>query len=152
MTTSVKIVEDCTRIVLGAPQNSTASRVGCSSRERTSRFRRRKKSVLFVQVFSGKMGTISSVSILGLFVLFASTTASSAVFDSVLGNTASCHKSCEMTYSLHTYPRVSTLDEESNVNVCQRQLTFSKLTKKETAFILHLTFLFYYTQFATNSL
>ncbi len=63
------------------------------------------------------MGTLSSVvCILGLSVLLACTSASSDVFDSVLGNTASCHKSCEMTYSLHTYPRVSThLDEESNV-------------------------------------
>lgn len=64
------------------------------------------------------MGTISSGSVLGLFVLFASTSASSAVFDSVLGSTVSCHKSCEMTYSLHTYPRVSTHDEESNDRVC----------------------------------
>jgi len=51
---------------------------------------------------------------LGLFVLLACALASSDVFDSVLGNTASCHKSCEMTYSLHTYPR------EEELYACQR--------------------------------
>ncbi|XP_031149698.1 transmembrane protein 59 [Sander lucioperca] len=61
------------------------------------------------------MGTLSSfVCMLGLFVLLACTSASSAVFDSVLGNTVSCHKSCEMTYSLHTYPR------EEELYACQR--------------------------------
>ncbi|XP_035526257.1 transmembrane protein 59 [Morone saxatilis] len=61
------------------------------------------------------MGILSSfVSVLGLFVLLAFTSASSDVFDSVLGNTASCHKSCEMTYSLHTYPR------EEELYACQR--------------------------------
>ncbi|XP_068427808.1 transmembrane protein 59 [Clinocottus analis] len=50
----------------------------------------------------------------GLFVLFAATSASADVFDSVLGNTQSCHKSCEMTYSLHTYPR------EEELYACQR--------------------------------
>uniref|UniRef100_UPI0037E805A1 transmembrane protein 59 n=1 Tax=Semicossyphus pulcher TaxID=241346 RepID=UPI0037E805A1 len=61
------------------------------------------------------MGTVSCfVSILGLFVLMSCTSASSDVFDSVLGNTASCHKSCEMTYSLHTYPR------EEELYACQR--------------------------------
>ncbi|MEQ2258124.1 hypothetical protein XENORESO_007828 [Xenotaenia resolanae] len=52
--------------------------------------------------------------VLGLYVLFACTLASSDVFDSVLGNTASCHKSCGMTYSLHTYPR------EEELYACQR--------------------------------
>ncbi|XP_033505590.1 transmembrane protein 59 [Epinephelus lanceolatus] len=61
------------------------------------------------------MGTFSSfVQVLGLFVLLACSLASSDVFDSVLGNTASCHKSCEMTYSLHTYPR------EEELYACQR--------------------------------
>nr|XP_046263574.1 transmembrane protein 59 isoform X2 [Scatophagus argus] len=61
------------------------------------------------------MGTVSSfVCMWGLFVLFACTSASSDVFDSVLGSTASCHKSCEMTYSLHTYPR------EEELYACQR--------------------------------
>lgn len=61
------------------------------------------------------MGTLSSfVCILGVFALCGGTSASSDVFDSVLGNTASCHKSCEMTYSLHTYPR------EDELYACQR--------------------------------
>ncbi|XP_074507939.1 transmembrane protein 59 isoform X2 [Sebastes fasciatus] len=61
------------------------------------------------------MGTLSSfVCMLGLSVLLACTSASTDVFDSVLGNTASCHKSCEMTYSLHTYPR------EEELYACQR--------------------------------
>uniref|UniRef100_A0A3Q3JWR6 Transmembrane protein 59 n=1 Tax=Monopterus albus TaxID=43700 RepID=A0A3Q3JWR6_MONAL len=61
------------------------------------------------------MGTLSSfVCVLGLFVLLACASASSDVFNSVLGNTASCHKSCEMTYSLHTYPR------EGELYACQR--------------------------------
>ncbi|XP_032421690.1 transmembrane protein 59 [Xiphophorus hellerii] len=61
------------------------------------------------------MGTFSFVgSILGLNVLLACTLASSDVFDSVLGSTASCHKSCGMTYSLHTYPR------EEELYACQR--------------------------------
>lgn len=61
------------------------------------------------------MGTFtSSVCAFGLLALLACTSASSDVFDSVLGNTASCHKSCEMTYSLHTYPR------EEELYACQR--------------------------------
>ncbi|XP_053186537.1 transmembrane protein 59 [Scomber japonicus] len=61
------------------------------------------------------MGTVHSfVCILGLLVLLGYSSASSDVFDSVLGNTASCHKSCEMTYSLHTYPR------EEELYACQR--------------------------------
>ncbi|XP_034038786.1 transmembrane protein 59 isoform X2 [Thalassophryne amazonica] len=46
--------------------------------------------------------------------LFSHASASSDVFDSVLGNTASCHKSCAMTYALHTYPR------EEELYACQR--------------------------------
>ncbi|KAM9322680.1 transmembrane protein 59 [Pholidichthys leucotaenia] len=61
------------------------------------------------------MGTLSSFApIVGFFALFAVTFASSDVFDNVLGNTAACHKSCEMTYSLHTYPR------EDELYACQR--------------------------------
>lgn len=57
--------------------------------------------------------------VLGLFALFIYTSASPDVFDSVLGNTLSCQKSCEMTYSLHTYPRVSPFrDELSEPNIC----------------------------------
>lgn len=46
----------------------------------------------------------------GLLVLLCSglaALAASDVFETVLGSTASCRGSCEMTYSLHTYPRVS---------------------------------------------
>ncbi|XP_013862931.1 transmembrane protein 59 isoform X2 [Austrofundulus limnaeus] len=61
------------------------------------------------------MGTASVVvHVVGLFVLTVSSLASSDVFDSVLGNTVSCHRSCEMTYSLHTYPR------EEELYACQR--------------------------------
>ncbi|XP_074543877.1 transmembrane protein 59 [Halichoeres trimaculatus] len=61
------------------------------------------------------MGTVSPfVCILGLFVVLSCTSASTDVFNSVLGNTASCHKSCEMTYSLHTYP------SEDELYACQR--------------------------------
>ncbi|XP_056149267.1 transmembrane protein 59 [Lampris incognitus] len=49
-----------------------------------------------------------------LVVLLACASASADVFDSVLGNTASCHKTCQMTYSLHTYPR------EEELYACQR--------------------------------
>lgn len=56
------------------------------------------------------MSVLSSLfCVLGLFVLFDHASASPDAFDSVLGNTASCQKSCEMTYTLHTYPRVSPL-------------------------------------------
>ncbi|KAM6919218.1 transmembrane protein 59 [Xenentodon cancila] len=51
---------------------------------------------------------------LGLCVLFSCTLASSDVFESVLGSTTSCHKTCELTYSLHTYPR------EDELYACQR--------------------------------
>nr|XP_033772033.1 transmembrane protein 59 [Geotrypetes seraphini] len=39
---------------------------------------------------------------------------SSNTFDTVLGDTTSCHKTCQMTYTLHTYPK----DEE--LYACQR--------------------------------
>ncbi|POI28360.1 hypothetical protein CIB84_007890 [Bambusicola thoracicus] len=39
---------------------------------------------------------------------------SSEAFDSVLGNTASCHRACQLTYSLHTYPK------EEELYACQR--------------------------------
>nr|XP_040028003.1 transmembrane protein 59 isoform X1 [Gasterosteus aculeatus aculeatus] len=61
------------------------------------------------------MGTLAfSVCTLGLLALFACTSTSADVFDSVLGSTSSCHKSCEMTYSLHTFPR------EEELYACQR--------------------------------
>ncbi|KAI1236860.1 hypothetical protein IHE44_0015116 [Lamprotornis superbus] len=40
--------------------------------------------------------------------------ASSEAFDSVLGNTASCHRACQLTYPLHTYPK------EEELFACQR--------------------------------
>ncbi|CAN9502744.1 unnamed protein product [Ophioblennius macclurei] len=61
------------------------------------------------------MGTFSYLALtLGFSLLLGGSLASSDVFDSVLGSTASCHKSCEMTYSLHTYPR------EEELYACQR--------------------------------
>lgn len=33
-------------------------------------------------------------------------TAAAEAFDSVLGDTASCHRACQLTYPLHTYPKV----------------------------------------------
>ncbi|XP_044527635.1 transmembrane protein 59 isoform X2 [Gracilinanus agilis] len=35
--------------------------------------------------------------------------ASAEAFDSVLGDTASCHRACQMTYPLHTYPKLMSL-------------------------------------------
>uniref|UniRef100_A0A5F8G7Z2 Transmembrane protein 59 n=1 Tax=Monodelphis domestica TaxID=13616 RepID=A0A5F8G7Z2_MONDO len=40
--------------------------------------------------------------------------ASAEAFDSVLGDTASCHRACQMTYPLHTYPK------EEELYACQR--------------------------------
>ncbi|KAG1969944.1 transmembrane protein 59 [Pimephales promelas] len=61
------------------------------------------------------MSAIKSCGILISFCcIFTSSSASSEVFDGVLGNTASCHKTCQMTYSLHTYPR------EEALYACQR--------------------------------
>ncbi|XP_057189344.1 transmembrane protein 59 isoform X1 [Triplophysa rosa] len=51
---------------------------------------------------------------MSFFCIIVSTSGSSDVFDGVLGNTASCHKTCQMTYSLHTYPR------EEALYACQR--------------------------------
>ncbi|XP_026993643.1 transmembrane protein 59 [Tachysurus fulvidraco] len=39
---------------------------------------------------------------------------SASAFDGALGSTASCHTTCRMTYSLHTYPR------EAELFACQR--------------------------------
>ena len=66
---------------------------------------------MFVINRADKMGTPLTLDIvLGFFLVAATcTSASSDVFDAVLGNTVSCHKTCQMTYSLHTYPRVSAL-------------------------------------------
>nr|XP_019967117.1 PREDICTED: transmembrane protein 59 [Paralichthys olivaceus] len=61
------------------------------------------------------MGTVSCfVCVSGLFALLCSSSCSADVFSSVLGSSASCLRSCEMTYSLHTYPR------EEEFFACQR--------------------------------
>ncbi|KAM8839311.1 transmembrane protein 59 [Synchiropus picturatus] len=52
--------------------------------------------------------------LLGLLLFPALVSTSEDVFNSVLGSTLSCQKSCEMTYSLHTYPR------EEELYACQR--------------------------------
>lgn len=79
------------------------------------------------------MGTLSSfVCVLGLSALLARTSsASSDVFDSVLGNTASCHKSCEMTYSLHTYPRVSGASSKLKLQAASVNRHLAKLAKQK---------------------
>ncbi|CAO2630974.1 Transmembrane protein 59 [Lemmus lemmus] len=41
-------------------------------------------------------------------------TAAAEAFDSVLGDTASCHPACQLTYPLHTYPK------EEELYACQR--------------------------------
>jgi len=84
--------------------------LGGLARADTKRKRKKKKrGVVFVLIRADKMGTASTLDcVLGfLLVALACTSASSDVFDAVLGNTVSCHKTCQMTYSLHTYPRVS---------------------------------------------
>ncbi|XP_026864330.2 transmembrane protein 59 [Electrophorus electricus] len=61
------------------------------------------------------MHVIKSYAVLLSFIyVFYSCSTSADVFDGVLGNTASCHKTCQMTYSLHTYPR------EEELYACQR--------------------------------
>lgn len=71
------------------------------------------------------MSAIKSCGILMSFCcILTSTCASSEVFDGVLGSTASCHKTCQMTYSLHTYPRVSA-----------SATSFDLFTNKETQLI-----------------
>ncbi|KAM9468612.1 transmembrane protein 59 [Clarias gariepinus] len=53
----------------------------------------------------------------GLFLSFSCSMllcCSASAFDGVLGSSASCHRSCGMTYSLHTYPR------EAELFACQR--------------------------------
>ncbi|NWR70724.1 TMM59 protein, partial [Centropus bengalensis] len=48
----------------------------------------------------------------------------SEAFDSVLGNTASCHRACQLTYSLHTYPKGCRYflvpPQEEELYACQR--------------------------------
>ncbi|XP_023671689.2 transmembrane protein 59 [Paramormyrops kingsleyae] len=54
------------------------------------------------------------VAVVSLCCLLLCTAVSADVFDGVLGNTASCHKTCQLTYTLHTYPR------EEELYACQR--------------------------------
>lgn len=64
-----------------------------------------------------KMRALKSFRVfVSLCFVLAYTSATADVFDGVLGNTASCHKTCQMTYSLHTYPRVSCCKLASNVS------------------------------------
>ncbi|TRY84151.1 hypothetical protein DNTS_026051 [Danionella cerebrum] len=61
------------------------------------------------------MTTLKSFGIfMSVFGIISITSASSEVFEGVLGNTISCHKTCQLTYSLHTYPR------EEALYACQR--------------------------------
>ncbi|CAB1326779.1 unnamed protein product [Coregonus sp. 'balchen'] len=61
------------------------------------------------------MRTFKSFGVLvSLCFVFAYTSATADIFDGVLGNTASCHKTCQMTYSLHTYPRFVGDSEDLN--------------------------------------
>ncbi|XP_065265145.1 transmembrane protein 59 isoform X3 [Emys orbicularis] len=61
-----------------------------------------------------------SLSGLGLFLLLLicgrgwAAAGSSEAFDSALGSTASCHRACQLTYPLHTYPK------EEELYACQR--------------------------------
>ncbi|XP_049630898.1 transmembrane protein 59 isoform X2 [Suncus etruscus] len=52
--------------------------------------------------------------LLTLALAGGSGTAAAEAFDSVLGDTASCHRACQLTYPLHTYPK------EEELYACQR--------------------------------
>ncbi|KAM5247698.1 transmembrane protein 59 isoform 5-T5 [Ctenodactylus gundi] len=47
--------------------------------------------------------------LLAIALAGGSGTASAEAFDSVLGDTASCHRACQLTYPLHTYPKLMSL-------------------------------------------
>lgn len=49
---------------------------------------------------------LSPLLLLTMALAGGSGTASAEAFDSVLGDTASCHRACQLTYPLHTYPKV----------------------------------------------
>ena len=49
---------------------------------------------------------MSPLLLLAMVLAGGSGTASAEAFDSVLGDTASCHRACQLTYPLHTYPKV----------------------------------------------
>lgn len=100
------------------------------------------------------MGVLSSsFCVLGLFVLIAYASASPDVFDSVLGNTASCQKSCEMTYTLHTYPRVSSIrDGEVTLMLANPQLFRSRLIRLKSFFVSQPFFHLFNLVFVTDCL
>ncbi|XP_040834446.1 transmembrane protein 59 isoform X3 [Ochotona curzoniae] len=50
-----------------------------------------------------------SLLLLTMTLAGGSGTASAEAFDSVLGDTASCHQACQLTYPLHTYPKLMSL-------------------------------------------
>lgn len=52
--------------------------------------------------------------LLAMALAGGSETASAEAFDSVLGDTGSCHRACQLMYPLHTYPK------EEELYACQR--------------------------------
>lgn len=58
--------------------------------------------------------------LLTLALAGGSGTASAEAFDSVLGDTASCHRVCQMTYPLHTYPKVGPCEPGDRAPVSSR--------------------------------
>lgn len=63
-----------------------------------------------------RRGSPRRLALLAAFIVYSFIAASLAsdAFEAVLGDTASCQKSCEMTYTLHTYPK------EEELYACQR--------------------------------
>ncbi|XP_039590562.1 transmembrane protein 59 [Polypterus senegalus] len=55
-----------------------------------------------------------SVNVFTVCLMVGCSFSSQDVFDGVLGDTVSCHKTCQLTYTLHTYPR------EEELYACQR--------------------------------
>nr|XP_058919284.1 transmembrane protein 59 isoform X2 [Kogia breviceps] len=55
---------------------------------------------------SAQLGLSPLLLLLTVALTGGSGTASAEAFDSVLGDTASCHRACQLTYPLHTYPKV----------------------------------------------
>lgn len=60
------------------------------------------KGKLWVQAQMG----LPPLLLLTMALAGGSGTAAAEAFDSVLGDTASCHRACQLTYPLHTYPKV----------------------------------------------
>lgn len=68
------------------------------------------KGKLWVQAQMG----LPPLLLLTMALAGGSGTAAAEAFDSVLGDTASCHRACQLTYPLHTYPK------EEELYACQR--------------------------------